>query len=1222
MITFKKCFIVSMIGVAIGVVSSCDNNSKDVQPPSGKMEFKQPTILPLKFGKAKKIDWAGIKSVKIQPVIQKLDLGKLPAQNYNGSDSKSVKYTVEEAKFDYNTLPQKDFNINKLPSKPLKFKTFILPPPKLIKSGPPHLKNVNNISLFELGEIQGLHGNIITNLFIDRDDFLWIGTDRGVYRYDGENLLLYLSNSGNPRFFGIIQDKLGRIWVSEYGAGINILDINNGILLKAGPSEGLSSNRAVWMTEDDEQRIWVALFPGGVNIIDPNTQTVKSLGKTQGLSDTTGTVGVTKDKDNNVWISTSIGGLDMIDLKNNKIKYFDKAHGLKSDSLSSILYDRESQVLVSEPGGIIDVLNLQKSTIQSVNIKHPREVMSGLRKDKKGRISVSSFNNGITIIDPKEHIATNMRTGDGLNSDVVYNATPDKQGRLWVATVKGLNAIDGDEFINSQIGETNTTALAEDKKGLIWQATFSDGINIIDRKTGISRNLSTKQGLTNDSVQTVKETNGNIFILSNSGLDIIDSARSTIAHLNKKLGLNNIMPKGIAADKKGLIWIAGDNGLDVYDSNDKSLKHIDPAKYLNDNIINDMVSDQQGLIWISTRSGGIDVIDPDNWTIRYLNNEQGLKDKAIKVLMPDSEGNMWIGSQRGIYIADLKNSTLTLFSDRQGLINNKINGLLQYKNRVYASTDKGITVITPPSKEANGKKWEAESFGRAYGITKSNSSYYETDMITRDGLYCWGDAGITILDLTKKDTLVTDVHIAGMNIMDQPSYFVNQSGSKNISAANAGYTIRNDLNWDNVTGPDNMPVNLQLPYNRNFIQFHYSNLNLLTRDTSWYRYILIGADRKWSDITSATSTGNYINLQPGKYTFEVISRSRNGLWSKPAQLSFTIFPPWWQTWWAYIIYVCLLGGSIWAFSHYRSLQLIKDKRLLEHKVHIRTEEVQQRKEEIAAQRDSIEQALDDLKHTQNQLIQSEKMASLGELTAGIAHEIQNPLNFINNFADVNTELIIELQDLLKDGNIDEALAISDDIKQNEEKINHHGKRADSIVKGMLQHSRASSNLKEPTDINKLVDEYLRLSYHGLRAKDKSFNAGMATMFGDSLPKLNIVQQDVGRVMLNLFNNAFYAVQQKQKIAGADYKPMVEVISSVHNGFVEIKVHDNGTGIPDSIKDKIMQPFFTTKPTGEGTGLGLSLSYDIVVKGHGGKVDVNTKEGEYTEFTIALPLSKV
>jgi len=264
----------------------------------------------------------------------------------------------------------------------------------------------------------------------------------------------------------------------------------------------------------------------------------------------------------------------------------------------------------------------------------------------------------------------------------------------------------------------------------------------------------------------------------------------------------------------------------------------------------------------------------------------------------------------------------------------------------------------------------------------------------------------------------------------------------------------------------------------------------------------------------------------------------------------------------------------------------------------------------------IESAYSELKNTQSQLIQSEKMASLGELTAGIAHEIQNPLNFVNNFSEVNKELIAEMREEIKKGNYDEVNALAKDVEDNQEKINHHGKRADAIVKGMLQHSRSSNGQKESTDINALCDEYLRLSYHGLRAKDKSFNASMKTDFDETIGNINIIPQDIGRVILNLINNAFYAVDEKKKSGIENFEPTVSVSTKKNNGKVEIKVSDNGNGIPQKVLDKIFQPFFTTKPTGQGTGLGLSLSYDII-KAHGGELKVVTKEGEGSEFIILL-----
>ncbi len=267
----------------------------------------------------------------------------------------------------------------------------------------------------------------------------------------------------------------------------------------------------------------------------------------------------------------------------------------------------------------------------------------------------------------------------------------------------------------------------------------------------------------------------------------------------------------------------------------------------------------------------------------------------------------------------------------------------------------------------------------------------------------------------------------------------------------------------------------------------------------------------------------------------------------------------------------------------------------------------------------LNQTIDSLKKTQAQLVQSEKMASLGELTAGIAHEIQNPLNFVNNFSEVNTELIDEMQQELMKGNKEDVIAISKNIRENQEKINFHGKRADAIVKSMLQHSRSNTGKKEPTDINVLADEYLRLAYHGLRAKDKSFNATVKTEFDESVGNINIIPQDVGRVLLNLFTNAFYSVTEKKNRLQNGYEPSVSVSTKKMSDKVEIRVTDNGGGIPQKVTDKIFQTFFTTKPSGKGTGLGLSLSYDIITKGHGGDLKFDTREGEYAEFIMTLPL---
>lgn len=336
------------------------------------------------------------------------------------------------------------------------------------------------------------------------------------------------------------------------------------------------------------------------------------------------------------------------------------------------------------------------------------------------------------------------------------------------------------------------------------------------------------------------------------------------------------------------------------------------------------------------------------------------------------------------------------------------------------------------------------------------------------------------------------------------------------------------------------------------------------------------------------------------------------------------------------IFAFILCFVIWFYARKQQKVLIKERedRLREERESKAQKEsleylVAERTWELTQQKEELQKAIEELKATQNQLIQSEKMASLGELTAGIAHEIQNPLNFVNNFSEVSVELCQELEEeidktAISDSDKEYIKEIIGDLSQNQQKITHHGKRADSIVKGMLQHSRTSSGEKEPVDINTLADEYMRLAYHGLRAKDKEFNAALVTDFDNTIGTVNVLPQDLGRVFLNLFTNAFYAVaDKKRKLTEAgnlnDYKPEVKISTKKFNNKLYIRVSDNGTGMPDHVKAKIFQPFFTTKPTGQGTGLGLSMSYDIITNGHGGALEVDTVEGEKTEFRITIPI---
>jgi signal transduction histidine kinase len=578
-------------------------------------------------------------------------------------------------------------------------------------------------------------------------------------------------------------------------------------------------------------------------------------------------------------------------------------------------------------------------------------------------------------------------------------------------------------------------------------------------------------------------------------------------------------------------------------------------------------------LYIGTNQGFCELLSGKNETDRYVvgkvfNTKTGYPVKDVNVgpgaMYKDSKGIIWIGTG----------------SDKTGLVRFDPTAI------VNANPD-------PPSLVIQGIKINNETI-------------------------CWND-------LVSKQTAGKSDSTAAVspNITEEITSFGRQLSDVERDSIRKKF---GDISFTDISKWYPIPENLVLPYKHNNIGFDFNAIETGRNFLVKYQYMLQGYDKDWSP-PSNVSSASFGNIHEGTYTFKLKALSPDGIWSKPVEYTFKVLPPWWRTWWMYIVYVILIVAVLISSVWWNNRRIIAQKKKLEHKVTVATKQIREEKNKVEEQKKKIEETLSELKSTQAQLIQSEKMASLGELTAGIAHEIQNPLNFVNNFSEVNEELIEELKtEKLKPNNERNEQSeneLLNDISQNLQKINFHGKRADAIVKSMLQHSRKTTGQKELADINALADEYLRLAYHGLRAKDKSFNAKMATDFDPTLEKINIVPQEIGRVILNLINNAFYAVSEKQKACQAEhveagYEPTVTVSTKKIENKVEIKIKDNGNGIPQKILDKIFQPFFTTKPSGQGTGLGLSLSYDIVTKGHGGEFKVETTEGEGSEFIVLLP----
>jgi signal transduction histidine kinase/ligand-binding sensor domain-containing protein len=804
--------------------------------------------------------------------------------------------------------------------------------------------------------------------------------------------------------------------------------------------------------------------------------------------------------------------------------------------------------------------------------------------DKQGVLWIASFSRGISRLNIFESDFGLLK--DSANAPIldVLSALESKDGSFWIGLrawqnslihyskdgkiigqyAKSFSSLTG-KTINKELSHPFIWSLAETRDGSLWIGTGSPG----PKNGGLNR--------------------------MRPGSNLVTRFKEDPHDSSSLLG-NWVL--SICVDGSDRVWV----------ETDKCICYVDPA---NEKITRYLFDPSNGSRWdtrfaldLATSSGDIIINESvlgKAIIVDHLTLEQkpfGIRlnpEEDLHYVHEDDAGKIWFITKNGFgYLDSNLNKIAWFFNLREkSFPANDINGLVtDHKGNVWLATDQGIFQFDPVT-----EKVKAFGFDRGLqGNNFTNSPNHREYRGPSGKIYFNGNGGINIFDPASIKTnpyppemIFTEIKLDG----------------KPVSIGEKAAIQKPVFEADKLTiEPGVLTISID------FTAIHFA-----AYEDNKYEYMLGNFDKDWRD---AGKIGNatYTNLSPGKYELFIRGSNLDGVWSDGKKsIQIIVLPPWWRTWWAYILY-----GLVFLFLLRWLYEIQKAKTIRREREKTRERELAQAKE--------IEIAYHELKTTQQQLIQSEKMASLGELTAGIAHEILNPLNFVNNFSELNRELIDEAFLANKSGNQNETASLLATLRENEEKISHHGKRADGIVKGMLQHSRDTRGQKEPTNLNALADEYLRLSYQGLRAKDKSFNASIQTNFDESIGDVNIIPQDIGRVLLNLYNNAFYAVNEKMKTAlplkgERMYEPKVTVTTSaislpLGGRGIEIRVSDNGIGIPQNAISKIFQPFFTTKPSGQGTGLGLSLSYDIV-KVHGGEIEVQSTEGEGAEFIVNLPV---
>jgi len=951
-------------------LSACNDQVADIPFPGNDSAFVQPSSQPLVFTPAKKFNWVTLKEGRITPSTVTLDLSSLPSTPYDASGFKPFAKAPQTVNFDFDKLPDTAFSLEKIPSKPLQFKNYLIRPPVSTKVGMVVPKGGVSLSVAEWSASLGLQGQNIQCIIQDKNGILWIGAEKGLYKFDGE----YVQYYNLPPLVSIIEDRAGNIWFVNRN-GLGMLDLKKGLGFF---TQRISTPypRMPKLIMDDQGQIWMTLTnEKSVDIINTQTLTYKQLDSSRGISGNY-IWGAFEDKEKNMWISTN-NGATIINPARDRVHYLKKANGLYSDTLRAISGDDKGRIWISfKYGGVVSV-NKSAGTITNYGTVFDFDNLTTFRilPDSADRVWFAT-NHGLGVIDPVKQLVRYFGDPEGIPKEVYLDVLIDHKKRLWIGTLSvGILVVDQEAKMVFPMARKTITTIYVDSSGKIWAGTSNEGIVILDENKKTSVQINKKEGFNDNIIQSIQEVKGKVWITSDGGLNIIDQEKKTNQHLGKREGLLSDTIYAVLRDAGDNIWITGPSeGIELIDSSKTKITRLSIANGLSNNTITAIKQDRSGKIWVATAGGGVDVIDQAAGTIKYLNDMPGLKDTCNRVLMEDRFGRMWIGTNRGIYIVDLKLGTITSITEKEGLTNNYVTSILEYKGRVLVGTSNKVSVIVPaiPSYDSAtvpGKsKWLISVLTNSEGLTMNQNSW-DVNTITKKGQYIWGDDGLTMIHDIKALVDSSATYITGMNIMNQPRSFINSYPNefdtlhardtayiKGQKPVNTGYVQSSGFLWDSVSGPYNIPENLSIPYDQNFIQFQFAQAHLGRAEPVLYSYILLGIDKHWSAFENKTSTDNYLNLPSGNYIFKVRSRNINGLWGKPAMLRFTITPPWWKTWWAYTLYILSLIGIVWGFIHYRSKQLLRENRVLEDKIQERTKEVQQQAEELSTV-NQISQAL-------------------------------------------------------------------------------------------------------------------------------------------------------------------------------------------------------------------------------------------------------------------------
>ena len=1111
-------------------------------------------------------------------------------------------------------------------------------------------------------EVNALPSALVKHVYQDRQGFIWFTVfTSGLVRYNGSTMEVYDQSHG-LRDLGvgqIIEDGRGHLWVSSeaglvvsekplneyrFGKKIKFTALYKGTLLSR---EAISRNQQ--LAVDEKGRVWVGTSEKGIiryYIDEEGILTSETISTAVKRNENLAVYSLQASKKGGVYAGLD-GGL-LLEFRDEEphLIYGTKT-GLEHGSFNSIFEDAKSGIWAYRQNGEIYYFR-EKTSSPEIIIGGLASNVTAITALKDNSILASNMDSGISRIDMEtKDILNTYSRSSGLLSEKVYHTMEDTEGNVWIAQSGGVSKLryNFNAFENftarSIAGEKPVLPSANINTVLIssgpgpcrfWVGT--EGGATCVNEYGSSRFITQADGLTGDWVNGIsRDEKGRVWIATNKGLNAIVYARNLlpeeaynvreISIFGKEAFLFSIWdsPPFIASEnikiqKNGeiheSIWFPGVKSMYIFA--DESIHELGPDQGLPSTLYKSIAVDDKGFVWVGTKDRGL-----------YRSNLPLDQDQLAK------------------YAASRENIFSQVWSIDKGAPTNQIEKLLWHNGVLWVGTQIGLFKLNTSSMET------LLHVNRNRGLPADNAVSFALSPRS-ENLWVGTNKGLAKVDpengkvlrtVTRQDGLVAnEVWLFGsVQVADDGKVFYGTSGGLSI------YDPERDK--PNDVPPKLALTDVEISYksdSRNEITFEYAALSFANVANVKYRTRLWGYENTWSSPTTVKRL-RYTNLPayfvPRDYTLEVMAENESGIMAvKPLSYTFSVEPVGWLQWWAFVLYALFFGTLIFIVDRIQRRRLIKRERdharLREAELQAETAIARSNAAESQAQAlraenekkalelenvRELEKAYNELKTTQKQLIQAEKMASLGRLATGVAHEIKNPLNFINNFAELSSDLVEELEEARKNGDEEEIKFLMHDLKQNTRKIEEHGKRADAIVRSMMQHARGGKPIFELFDINDLVEKYTELAYQGKRNQYPGFKAKIEKDLDPHLGEIRIVGQEVGQVLLNVIGNSLDAVLGKKKGKGDSYEPIVRITTRKSGKFLEIVIEDNGPGIAEDIRERIFEPFFTTKPTGEGTGLGLSLSYNIITQGHNGSLSLINHESEGATFLISLPILK-